>query len=73
TACLETAEGCIQQNARQLTRGIRATRGLSWSPDGQSLRFIAEITNQPILYSIPFGCDLPPGGCVPQVLLSVMP
>jgi Tol biopolymer transport system component len=71
TGCLDTAAGCIQQNARQLTHDIRATRALSWSPDGHSLRFIAEYTNQPVLYRIALGCDLLPEGCVPQVLLSV--
>ena len=71
TACLDTAAGCIQQNARQLTHGVRATRALSWSRDGQNLRFIAEYTNHPVLYTISLGCDLLPEGCVLQTLLAV--
>jgi Tol biopolymer transport system component len=70
TACLDTVAGCIQHNARQLTHGVRATRALSWSRDGHNLRFIAEYTNHPVLYSIPLGCDLLPEGCVLQTLLA---
>lgn len=70
TTCLDTTAGCIQQNARQLTHGVRATQALSWSRDGQTLRFVAEFTNHPVLYSIPFDCDLHPGGCVLQTLFT---
>jgi Tol biopolymer transport system component len=70
TACLEGDAGCIQQNARQLTHGARATSALMWSRDGQKIRFIAEGTNRPIFHEIIMGCDLLPDGCTLQPLVS---
>jgi Tol biopolymer transport system component len=70
TACLDSAAGCIQQNARQLTHGARATSALMWSQDGGKIRFIAESTNKPVFHEITMGCDLLPDGCTLQALVG---
>lgn len=71
--CLDSSEGCLQQNPRQLTHGIGRLHTLSWSPQWGLLGFITDQYGRAGLYALQPGCDLLPEGCTFTALVLVRP
>jgi len=71
-ACLDTPDGCIHQNARQLTdQAFYRVDDMQWSRDGRLIRIVGYGQAGLGVYTMQAGCDLLPGGCVMTSVISV--